>query len=97
MNEDVLLLKVLQDANGEYGPDVGSGIHALELMDSTAIIRNHTGGERLLPPCPGCPSNRTEGVQVAVRDVFGHTITGGIADSSKNGCVRTSRTHVSCL
>lgn len=47
---------------------------------------NHTGGERLLRPCPDpddCPVDREYGIMIDVRDAFNQTISGGIADASQ--------------
>lgn len=44
-------------------------------------IEGLKGGTRILPPCEDCAEDRTEGIMVAIKDVFNQTITGGIADS----------------
>eukprot|EP00210_Caulerpa_lentillifera_P003172 g3031.t1 len=70
----------------EFGHNVGTSVYSLRVVDPVdAVINNHTGGDRLLPPCShqddSCDSNRTLGIQVSVLDAFDQRISGGILDS----------------
>lgn len=71
---------------GEFGPDVGTAVYSLSVVDAVdGLISNHTGGARILPPCEEsneiCTSNRSVGIQVSVLDAFQQRISGGIQDS----------------